>query len=144
MDAREHFDHKLVGRLNQVLDDAGARQISASRIRRVVCESPHRLSCVMQLHLSIMWTSTVILSGTVVVEGTAFRWLVTDSLAQKLTVSHPTLGSKTEALTGSPESQSRDVGRSILVDKARSAAIGFVDAFDDAPLPDRDPEPTIV
>jgi 2-methylaconitate cis-trans-isomerase PrpF len=98
----------------------------------------------MQLHLSIMWTSTVILSGTVVVEGTAFRWLVTDSLAQKLTVSHPTLGSKTEALTGSPESQSRDVGRSILVDKARSAAIGFVDAFDDAPLPDRDPEPTIV
>lgn len=91
-----------------------------------------------------MWTSTVILSGTVVVEGTVFRWSVTDGLTQQLMVSHPTLGSKTEPLTGSPESQSRAVGRSILNNPARAAAIGLIDAFDDTPILDGDAEPPFV
>jgi hypothetical protein len=86
-----------------------------------------------------MWTSTVILTGTVVIEGTAFRWLVTDGLGQQLTVSHPTLGTRTQPVTENPESQARDVGRALL-----GAATGFLEAVDDAPMADGDPEPTIV
>jgi hypothetical protein len=60
------------------------------------------------------WTSTVILADTVVLEGTAFRWLVTDGLHQQLTVSHPAFGTKTQPLTRSPDRQARDVGRTMM------------------------------
>ena len=87
-----------------------------------------------------MFTSTVILAGTVVVEGTAFRWSVTDGRAQHLMVTHPTLGTQTRELTASPDAQARAIGRAMLVSKA----VGFLEAVDDGPMPDSDPEPTIV
>jgi hypothetical protein len=92
-----------------------------------------------QAILTFMWTSTVILTGTIVIEGTAFRWLVTDGLAQQLTVSHPTLGTQTQPLASSPAAQARTVGRAML-----GAATGFLEAVDDGPMLDGDPEPTIV
>jgi hypothetical protein len=91
-----------------------------------------------------MFTSTVILAGTVVIEETAFRWSVTDGLAQQLMVSHPTLGTQIQRVTASPESQARLIGRQMLRDAALAAAIGFIDAVDDVPMPTGDPEPTIV
>ena len=90
-----------------------------------------------------MFTSSVVLAGTVVIEGVAFRWSVADGLAQHLIVSHPTLGTQTQALTDSPESQARDVGRAMLKNEAHAAAVGFIEAVDDAPMPDGQPEPTI-
>ena len=78
-----------------------------------------------------MWTSTVILTGMVVVDGTAFRWLVTDGAVRKLTVSHPTLGTRTQRVTASPESQARVVGRAML-----GAARGLLEAIDDGPIPE--------
>jgi hypothetical protein len=90
-----------------------------------------------------MWSRNVILTGTVVVEQTAFRWAVTDGFAQQLMVCHPTLGAQIEPLNASPDSQARLTGRAMLKDAAKSAAIGFIDKFDDAPMPSCDPEPTI-
>jgi hypothetical protein len=86
-----------------------------------------------------MWTSTVILTGMVVVDGTAFRWLVTDGAVRKLTVSHPTLGTRTHQVTASPESQARVLAREML-----AAATGVSEAIDDGPMPEDDPEPTTV
>ena len=90
-----------------------------------------------------MFTSTVILAGTVVIEGAAFRWSVTDGLAQQLTVSHPTIGTQTQTLTASPDSQARAVGRAMLKGEVGTASAGFLEAFDDVPLPGGDPESTI-
>jgi hypothetical protein len=86
-----------------------------------------------------MWTSTVILTGVVVVNGTAFRWLVTDGTVRKLTVTHPTLGTRTHRVTASPESQARVLARAML-----GAATGLLEAIDDEPMPEDDPEPTVV
>jgi hypothetical protein len=61
-----------------------------------------------------MFTSEVVLAGTVVIEGVAFRWSVTDGLAQRLTVTHPLFGTETRALTASPDSQAGDIGRQML------------------------------
>ena len=61
-----------------------------------------------------MWTNTVILAGTVVVDGAAFRWCVTEGCSQHLAVSHPVLGTKTQQLTGSPDCQAREIGRAML------------------------------
>jgi hypothetical protein len=66
-----------------------------------------------------MFTSTIILSGTVVIEGTSFRWWLTDGIAQRLTVSHPAHGTETQPLTANPESQARAVGRAMLAGMAR-------------------------
>jgi hypothetical protein len=90
-----------------------------------------------------MFTNTVILTGTVVIEGSAFRWSVTDGLAQQLMVSHAILGTQTQPLAASPASQARIVGRAMLKDAAHAAAVGFVDEFDVAPISNGDPEPTI-
>ena len=84
-----------------------------------------------------MSTKTVDLCGTVVIEGVAFRWSIADG--PSLTVSHPTIGAQTQPLGESPESQARALGRAML-----GAATGFLEAVDDAPMPDGDPEPTIV
>lgn len=91
-----------------------------------------------------MFTSTVILTGTVVIEGVAFRWSVTDGRSQQLMVGHPTIGTQTQTLTASPDSQARDVGLAMLKSAAHAASVGFLEAFDDAPMPNGDPEPTIV
>jgi hypothetical protein len=61
-----------------------------------------------------MWTSTVILAGTVVIDGAAFRWLVTDGMHQHLTVSHPVHGTKAEKLTRSPDRQAREIARIMM------------------------------
>jgi hypothetical protein len=61
-----------------------------------------------------MFASTVILAGTVIVEGVRFRWSVTDGAAQHLTVSNDRLGNHAERLVGSPEQQARNIGRAIL------------------------------
>jgi hypothetical protein len=86
-----------------------------------------------------MWTGTVVLCGTVVVEGVAFRWSVTDGLPQDLTVSHPMLGTQTGPFGSDPDSQARNVARAML-----GAATGFLEAVDDAPMSDGDPEPPIL
>jgi hypothetical protein len=68
-----------------------------------------------------MFTSTIILSGTVVIEGVSFRWWLTDGVAQRLTVSHPVHGTETQPLTATdPELQARAVGRAMLARKARA------------------------
>ena len=64
-----------------------------------------------------MFTNTVILTGTVVVEGAAFRWVVTDGFAQRITVSHRWFGTCVEQLVGSPERQARAAGRKLLAGK---------------------------
>jgi hypothetical protein len=61
-----------------------------------------------------VWTSNVILRGAVIVEGIAFRWAVTEGLAQRLTVTHAMHGARTEALNRSPDSQARAIGRAML------------------------------
>jgi hypothetical protein len=61
-----------------------------------------------------MFSKTVILAGTVVVEGVAFRWSVTDGLPQSITVSHPFIGTETQMLAASPDSQAREVGQEML------------------------------
>ena len=94
-------------------------------------------------NLKGMWTPNVILTGTVVIDQTAFRWAVTDGFAQQLMVSHPALGTQIEPLTASPESQARLTGRAMLRDAANSAAIGYVDELDDRSMLYGDPEPTI-
>jgi hypothetical protein len=88
-----------------------------------------------------MFASTVILSGTVIVEGVPFRWWVTDGLAQQLTVSHPAYGTDGRRLTGSPHSQARSIARAML---ASRAATGFLEAVDDTSTPDGVPEPTLL
>ena len=61
-----------------------------------------------------MFTSTIILSGTVVIEGVTFRWWLTDGIGQRLTVSHPVHGTRTQALSADPESQARTLSRAML------------------------------
>lgn len=75
-----------------------------------------------------MFTNTVILTGTVVVEGVAFRWSVTDGVVQRLTVSHRRFGTRVEQLVGSPERQARTAGRGLL---AGHISLPDVDAVDD-------------
>jgi len=75
-----------------------------------------------------MFTSTVVLAGTVVIEGVAFRWSVTDGFAQRLTVSNKRLGTRNEQLVGSPEKQARAMGRAIL---AGDVSVTEVDGVDD-------------
>ena len=87
-----------------------------------------------------MFTSDVILAGTVVIEGTPFRWSVADGIAQQLTVYHPTLGARTQRLTKSSDAQARAIGRRMLVSKT----IDLLEAVDDYPMPNGDPVPPIV
>jgi hypothetical protein len=74
-----------------------------------------------------MFTNTVILAGTVVIEGVAFRWCVTDGCAQRLTVSHPKLGMRIEQLFGSPEAQARAAGRALLAGEIIVPDLDLVD-----------------
>jgi hypothetical protein len=76
-----------------------------------------------------MFTGTVVLAGTVVIEGVAFRWSVTDGFAQRLTVSNKRLGTRNEQLVGSPEAQARALGRTILRGGGRLPDVDAVDDF---------------
>jgi hypothetical protein len=69
-----------------------------------------------------MFTSTIILTGAVVIEGVTFRWWLTDGIAQQLTVSHPAHGTLTQALTDDPVTQAREAGRTLWARKVRAAA----------------------
>jgi hypothetical protein len=89
-----------------------------------------------------MFTSTIILAGTVLVEGRPVRWWVTDGLTQRLTVSHPVYGTEAQRLVRSPAVQARSIGQAMLASKAQPPT-GFLEAVDDTPLPEGDPEPTI-
>jgi len=62
-----------------------------------------------------MFIDTVVLTGTVVIEGAAFHWSVTQD--QRLAVSHDHLGIRVEPLTGRPQVQARDMARAILSGK---------------------------
>jgi len=59
-----------------------------------------------------MFVDTVVLTGTIVIEGVAFHWSVTTD--QRLAVSHDQLGTRVEPLVGRPQVQARDIGRAIL------------------------------
>lgn len=76
-----------------------------------------------------MFTSDIILAGTVIIEATAFRWSVTDGFFQRLTVSHRILGCVARPLTASPASQARAIGREMLM----RSTISVLEAVDDAP-----------
>jgi hypothetical protein len=91
-----------------------------------------------------MFTSTVVLAGTVVIEGVAFRWSVTDGVAQQLTVSHPAIGTHTQKLTASPHAQARAVGRAMLNSTLGVAAIGYIDADEDVASLADDPDPPTI
>ena len=68
-----------------------------------------------------MSTNTIVLTGTVLIEGVAFCWSVTG--AQRITVSHPTIGEQTRPLAEDPESQARAVGRAMLNSASGVAAV---------------------
>jgi hypothetical protein len=79
-----------------------------------------------------MFTNTVILAGTVVIEGVAFRWSVTDGFTQRLTVSNERLGTRVEQLAGSPDAQARAMGRAILRGEITLPDVDVVDDFGNA------------
>jgi hypothetical protein len=81
-----------------------------------------------------------VLTGTVVLEGVEFRWSVTDD--QRITVGNQAIGEKTLPLVADPESQARAIGQELL--DSRTAATGFLEAVDDAPLSDDEPDPPSV
>jgi hypothetical protein len=71
-----------------------------------------------------MFTSTIILKGTVVVEDITFSWWVRDGSKPVLTVSHHKYGTATEPLAdGEPLVQARAVAkRMVPVFSVRTAA----------------------
>ena len=54
-----------------------------------------------------MVTSTVVLSGQLIIEGVKFLWWVTDGRPARLTVSHPLHGTKTQTAESNPELQAK-------------------------------------
>ena len=70
-----------------------------------------------------MSTNTLRLNGTVIVEGVAFGWFVTNGESQQLMGRHCTLGTQIGQLTESPESQAHVVGATMLRDAARTAGV---------------------
>ena len=79
-----------------------------------------------------MFTSTVVLAGTVVIEGIAFQWSVTTDRTQRLAVSHQLLGTRVEPLVGNPEHQARSLGRALLASGMTIPDVDAVDDFDGA------------
>jgi hypothetical protein len=59
-----------------------------------------------------MFIDTVVLTGTILIEGAAFHWSVTQN--QRLAVSHERLGTRVEPLVGKPQAQARQMARVIL------------------------------
>lgn len=73
-----------------------------------------------------MFVDTVVLTGTIVIEGVGFHWSVTTD--QRLAVSHDQLGTRVEALVGRPQAQARVMASAIL---AGNVSVPDVDAADD-------------
>lgn len=71
-----------------------------------------------------MITSTVVLSGQLIVEGVKFLWWVTDGRPTRVTVSHPIHGTETRVAEQNPEAQARQLARAMLVGEPPSAAGG--------------------
>src|SRR5687768_2139384 len=70
-----------------------------------LCPCPTGVSCGRSLNslataciFRMMYTSTIVLKGKVVVDNVLFSWWVTDDSAPRLTVSHPKHGTETRAL----------------------------------------------
>ncbi len=61
-----------------------------------------------------MVTSTVVLSGQLIIEGVKFLWWVTDGRPARLTVSHPLHGTKTQLAESNPELQAKVLARKLL------------------------------
>lgn len=61
-----------------------------------------------------MVTSTVVLSGQLIIEGVKFLWWVTDGRPARVTVSHPLHGTKTQTAESQPEAQARTLARTML------------------------------
>ena len=61
-----------------------------------------------------MVTSTVVLSGQLIIEGVKFLWWVTDGNPARLTVSHAVHGTKTLTADRDPERQARTLARALL------------------------------
>ena len=61
-----------------------------------------------------MVTSTVVLSGQVIIEGVKFLWWVTDGKPARMTVSHAVHGTKTQTAEKDPEQQARLLARALL------------------------------
>ncbi|HEX5047688.1 MAG TPA: hypothetical protein VFX89_11245 [Gammaproteobacteria bacterium] len=69
-----------------------------------------------------MVTSTVVLSGQLIIEGVKFLWWVTDGRPARVTVSHPIHGTKTQTAESRPEAQARSLARDLLSDASPAAA----------------------
>jgi len=62
-----------------------------------------------------MFTSTIILKGSVVVEGVAFSWWVRDGWEPVLTVSHPNYPTETEPLgDAEPLARARAIAKNMV------------------------------
>jgi len=61
-----------------------------------------------------MLTSTVVLSGHVIIEGVKFLWWVTDGRPARITVSHAVHGTLTKTAERDPEPQARSLARGML------------------------------
>jgi hypothetical protein len=59
-------------------------------------------------------TSTVVLSGQLIIEGVKFLWWVTDGRPARVTVSHPVHGTKTQLAERQPEQQAKALARAML------------------------------
>jgi hypothetical protein len=59
-------------------------------------------------------TSTVVLSGQLIIEGVKFLWWVTDGRPARVTVSHPIHGTKTQVAENRPEAQAKTLARALL------------------------------
>lgn len=83
-----------------------------------------------------MFTSTIILSGKVVVQDVMFSWWVTDGATARLTVSHPTHGTETQPLVDNePRVQARALAQAMLARTLRPSEAGTTE--DGAATPDR-------
>jgi hypothetical protein len=61
-------------------------------------------------------TTTVVMSGHLILEGVKFLWWVTDGYPARVTVSHPIHGTKTASTDAEPVAQARTLARSLLPD----------------------------
>ena len=65
-----------------------------------------------------MVTSTVVLHGQLIIEGTKFLWWVIDGQPARLTVSHPLYGTEIRPAEREPEQQARRLARRLLAEAA--------------------------
>ena len=64
-----------------------------------------------------MITTTVVLNGSLILEGVKFLWWVTDGQPARVTVSQPIHGTKTQKADPNPEHQARAIARTILEER---------------------------